>query len=91
MSATFHHSHTRKSRKQRQCNWCAEPIKVGQPNESYRWRDGDEYATVHMHPECYQAMCDETKSDPYLMWSPGDFARGTAQGHADPCCGAVTP
>ena len=56
MSDTFHEQSVKASRKVRRCDWCGELIQIGQPYESYRWRDGSDGGTVTMHPECLQAM-----------------------------------
>ena len=77
MSETFHHSSVQRSRKERQCDWCAEKIEVGQPYESYRWADGSDGGTVRMHPECYAAMRQESQDNPGVEWFAGDFVRGS--------------
>jgi hypothetical protein len=79
MSRTFHHRIVRRSRKRHRCTWCAEGIEVGQPYHSYRWVSDGDAGTVHMHPECYSAMEQAAKDDPWGTWSPGDFARGSTQ------------
>ena len=77
MSETFHHNSVKRSRKERRCDWCAEKIEIGQAYESYRWADGSDGGTVRMHPECYEAMGKVCKLEPDLLWSPGDFVRGS--------------
>jgi hypothetical protein len=77
MSETFHHASVKRSRKERRCDWCAEKIEVGQPNESYCWADGGDCHSVYMHPECYEAMRQACRLDPNIVWSPGDFVRGS--------------
>jgi hypothetical protein len=78
VSRTFHHRTVKRSRRQHECTWCAEGIEVGQPHYSYRWvADGCDAGTVRMHPECYAAMEQAAKDDPWFSWSPGDFARGS--------------
>lgn len=77
MSETFHHNSVKRSRKERHCDWCAQKIEVGQPYESYRWADGSDGGTVRMHPECYEAMSRASRLDPHMVWSPGDFVRGS--------------
>ena len=77
MSETFHHNSVKRSRKERHCDWCAEKIEVGQPNESYCWADGGDCHSVYMHPECYEAMRQACRLDPNIVWSPGDFVRGS--------------
>ncbi len=80
MSRTFNHRIVKRSRKQHECSWCAEDIKVGQPYYSYRWvADGCDAGSVQMHPECYSAMEQAAKDDPWFTWSLGDFARGSTQ------------
>jgi hypothetical protein len=74
---TFHRQSVKRSRKRRQCTWCAESIEIGQPYESYRWSDAGDAVTVRMHPECLAAMdrvAKEAGGD--FCWSPGDFERG---------------
>ena len=83
MSETFHHNSVKRSRKERQCDWCAEKIEVGQPKESYRWADGSDGGTVRMHPECYDAMREKCQIEPDLEWSPGDFVRGSTMEMCD--------
>ena len=83
MSETFHHNSVKRSRKERQCDWCAEKIEIGQPNESYRWSDGSDGGTVRMHPECYAAMLAKCHIEPDLEWSPGDFVRGSTMEMCD--------
>ena len=77
MSETFHHNSVKRSRKERHCDWCAEMIEIGQPYESYRWRESGDCYTVCMHPECFVAMSRASRLDPRMVWSPGDFARGS--------------
>lgn len=56
MSDTFHAKSIKAARKIRICEWCGELMLIGQPYESYRWRDGDDHGTVQMHPECLEAF-----------------------------------
>lgn len=75
---TFHEQSVKRSRKRRQCTWCAEIIKIGQPYESYRYAEGGDVGHVVLHPECMAAMEQMTKIEKYgFEWSPGDFARGS--------------
>lgn len=75
---TFHEQSVKRSRKRRQCTWCAERIEIGQPYESYRFADGGDIGHVVLHPECMVAMQEMAKIEKYgFEWSPGDFARGS--------------
>ena len=77
MSDIFHETNVTRSRMPRQCSWCAQPIEIGQPYRGYSWRDGTDYGREFMHPECYAAMERLLETEgPWLLWSPGDFARG---------------
>jgi hypothetical protein len=76
---TFHQRSVKRSRKTRTCTWCGEPIEIGHPYQSYRWADGTESGTVLLHPECGDAMDQACKRDPYLIWSHGDFLRGSTK------------
>ena len=77
MSDTFHERSVKASRKIRRCGWCGESIKIGEPYESYRWRDGSDGGNVYMHPECLEAMRRTSREEGgWLEWSPGENLRG---------------
>ena len=77
MADTFHETAVAKSRKARQCSWCAEPIEIGQPYRGYGWRDGSQHGHESFHPECYVAMGERAAEEGgFFLWSPGDFSRG---------------
>ena len=80
MAETFHQQAVARSRKVRQCSWCAEHIEVGQPYKSYRFRSDFESGKVTMHPECHDAMLEAAAEDRWLEWSTGDFKRGSTEG-----------
>ncbi len=81
MSDTFHQQSVLASRKVRRCDWCGELIQIGQPYESYRWRDGSDGGTVVMHPECLQAMERTSREEGgWIDWDRGENVRGKSWG-----------
>jgi hypothetical protein len=88
MGETFHECEMQKSRRRRQCTWCAIAIEIGEPYRAYSWRDGGMFGRVQMHPECYAAMLDvATEEGGWLEWSVGDFHRGCGCASGDCECG----
>ena len=84
MSDTFHEQSVKASRKIRRCDWCGELIQIGQPYESYRWRDGSDGGTVMMHPECLQAMGRTSREEGgWIDWEQGENRRGESWGEMD--------
>ena len=84
MSDTFHEQSVKASRKVRRCDWCGELIQIGQPFESYRWRDGSDGGTVVMHPECREAMHRTSREDGgWIDWQQGENRRGESWGEMD--------
>ena len=84
MSDTFHEQSVKASRKVRRCDWCGELIQIGQPYESYRWRDGSDGGTVVMHPECRQAMGRTSDEEGgWIDWDRGENVRGKSWGEMD--------
>lgn len=87
MAETFHAVSVQKSRKRRQCSWCAEMIEVGDPYEAYSFRDGCDFGRVQMHPECLAAARDVANSEGcYFEWSIGEFHRGCGCAAGDCKC-----
>lgn len=81
MADTFHEQSVARSRKVRQCHWCAEKVEVGQPYKSYRFRDCGDIGYVAVHPECYDAMHEMASMEGgWFEWSIGDFKRGSTEG-----------
>ena len=76
---TFHQRSVKRSHRARQCTWCGDPVEIGHPYQSYRWADGGDAGTVVLHPECGDAMTEACKRDPDLIWSHGDFLRGSTE------------
>ena len=78
MSDTFHERSVKASRKIRRCDWCGESIKIGEPYESYRWRDGSDGGNVYMHPECLEAMRRTSREEGGFFdeWDRGENYRG---------------
>ena len=84
MSDTFHEQSVKASRKTRRCDWCGELIEIGQPYESYRWRDGSDGGTVLMHPECLQAMGRTSREEGgWIDWDRGGNVRGKSWSEMD--------
>jgi hypothetical protein len=77
---TFHHQTVKRSRKQRCCTWCGDPVEMGQPYQSYQWAERRDAGTVVLHPECADAMDSVSKTDTHFVgWCPGDFLRGSTK------------
>ena len=75
---TFHSQSVKKSQKRRQCDWCGELIKIGQPYESYIWAAYGDSVRITMHPECHRAAGElAAKEGGIVEWTTGDFARGS--------------
>ena len=87
MSEIFHKRPVRASRKQRMCSWCGTHIEVGQPYDSYRWRNQCDNGHCEMHPECLTA-CDEVSYDEggFFLFGIGDFHRGCGCASGDCRC-----
>lgn len=49
------HDEIKAAKKQHRCDWCNEPIDVGQPYVRQRSVDGRDVYTWRAHPECYEA------------------------------------
>lgn len=77
MSDTFHARSIRSSRKIRTCDWCGELIRIGEPYESYRWREGGDVGTIRVHPECLDAMRRTAREEGgWIDWEPLENHRG---------------
>ena len=85
MADIFHVSSVKNSRKLRQCDWCYEPIRIGEPYEAYTFRDGTDFGRTTLHRECYAASEHFAASGRFFRWSPGVFARGCCceSGHCE--------
>lgn len=91
MSETFHLTTVAKSRKRRQCSWCAGMVEIGQPYRGYSFRDGGDFGRVEMHPECYTAMQNVANEEGgWFQWGVGDFNRGCGCGCARGDCTCET-
>lgn len=87
MAETFHQAEVNKSRKQRQCSWCARLIEVGDPYKGYSFKGGSDFGRVEMHPECYSAMQQVAfEEGGWFDWSAGDFHRGCGCASGDCKC-----
>lgn len=87
MPDIFHETTVAKSRKDRVCSWCGSAIEIGKPYRGYSWRDGGDVSREEMHPECYDAMCDEaTAEGAFITWSIGDYHRGCRCANGDCQC-----
>lgn len=87
MSETFHQVEVKKSRKQRQCSWCAYRIEVGDPYKGYSFKSGGDFGRVEMHQECYSAMQQvASEGGGWFAWSVGDFHRGCGCASGDCKC-----
>lgn len=86
MSEIFHEVSVTRSRRLRQCTWCAGRIEKGEAYRAYRFKDCGDTGHVTLHPECYSAM-QETAADEggWFDWSVGDFSRGCScqNGHCE--------
>ena len=77
MAVIFHEVSVARSRRLRQCSWCAGRIEIGEPYRAYEFRDGGDHGYVALHPECYSAMQELTANEGWWFeWSIGDFNRG---------------
>ena len=84
MSDTFHDRSVKAARKSRRCDWCGELIQIGEPYESYRWREGSDGGTVRVHPECLAAMRRTSSEERgWIDWHPGENVRGKSWGEMD--------
>ena len=84
MSDTFHERSVKASRKLRRCDWCGESVHIGEPYNSYRWREGSDGGTVTIHPECLEAMRRTSREEGgWLEWWPGENVRGKSWGEMD--------
>lgn len=65
-----------RTRKARECSWCAMPILAGSRawSRGYVWEG--ELRSDHMHPECSEAMDETHHRTLEEGWAPGDFERG---------------
>lgn len=87
MAETFHSVSVTKSRRVRQCTWCGEQVKIGEPYKAYRFKDGGDTGHVTMHPECYSAMQEMAADEGgWFEWSIGDFSRGCCCAHGSCEC-----
>lgn len=92
MSDTFHHNTVKRSRKRRQCSWCAEMVEVGCPYTSYEFRDCGDHGYVCLHPECLVAMEIVAEHEGgWFEFMPGDFRRGCSCGNSREDCGCLKP
>lgn len=77
------------ARKPHRCSWCNHRIDVGQSYQRWRWFDGGDASTCHMHPECVDAMDETYRDDPdFETFSPGENPRGCNCGfdaHCERC------
>lgn len=64
-----------KTRKAHACEWCPEPIKVGEKahGRAYVWEG--EFHHGYMHPECWEALCRSEAEDGFPI---GEQDRGVA-------------
>ena len=93
MSEIFHEVSVARSRRVRQCTWCAEKIEKGESYRAYRFKDCGDTGHVTLHPECYSAMQRAAEEeDGWIDWSVGDFNRGcSCQNGNCECNGKPTP
>jgi hypothetical protein len=92
MAETFHHNTVKRSRKQRQCSWCAEMIEVGEPYTSYQWRDCGDHGYVALHPECLAAMQEVASEEGgWVEFMPGEYNRGCSCGNRREDCECLKP
>ncbi|CAB4154600.1 hypothetical protein UFOVP652_17 [uncultured Caudovirales phage] len=59
--------------KRHRCTWCWQFIEAGEQYQRYRYYDGGEASTIKMHPECFDAMQQESRELGYgvFEWTPG--------------------
>ena len=59
-------------RKVRNCDWCWEHILIGGTYRRYRYYDDRTASTMHMHPECHEAMQEAAHLEGgWYEWVPG--------------------
>jgi hypothetical protein len=63
-----------KTRTKHRCDWCFEPILIGESAYFYTGRYDDEWQNWYMHPECYDAFMKDAYTDDYTF-SPGEGTR----------------
>ena len=68
--------HTKKTRRARRCDWCDEMIEVGQPKVSWLWKEGEDFAEVRTHPECFAASQKYLEAVDNYEFQPGSYSRG---------------
>ncbi len=70
--------HTKRRGKIHPCEWCNEPIIVGERYRSWLWYDGGERSTVYVHEECCKVWVDN--ADDFLDYGPnGEEERPKAE------------
>lgn len=79
--------HVAKSRRARRCDWCDQMIEVGQPKATWLWKDGGDVASVHMHPECYEASVRTLDPVDNYEFTPGSYSRGCGCENGNCECG----
>ena len=70
------HRRVSRTRAPNRCQWCLEPIDIGQPMDVQLYTDSEGYFREdRYHPECWAAF-DTLPIEEQESWSPGDFLRG---------------
>lgn len=79
MSFTFLSRQNPRSRKQRECFWCGEPIPAGERHVYTVGITDFDFSTERFHVECDAAASVfwKTNYDEYVF--PGEFKRGTTE------------
>lgn len=66
------------ARKPHTCDWCGEPIGVGERCQYARGKNEGVFYESWMHPECSNAFAAFVGAG-FEEWTPGSFKRGTAE------------
>jgi len=67
------------TRKPHRCEWCDEQIEAGTKARRRVYVLNGDLADGRMHPECYAASLTLEWFELEDGWTPGDYARGSAE------------
>jgi hypothetical protein len=76
VSRTFDDVRFPVARKQYRCEWCGEPIKIGEKHPQFVGKWEDEFQSWRMHSECYEATSRDDLSEGF---TPYEHDRGCSE------------
>jgi len=65
---------TPRARKEHECWWCGEKIRVGEQYSRWLWKESEDVEAIKVHPECNEAWAGSSDVEDGVPF--GEFSRG---------------